>query len=120
MELVFTATLSGRGREIFVKKMPVCSIADLIVVLAEKLSGKKDYPIKTVGMREGEQLYESLVSEEEMPRAKEHRGYIIIYPYETVMKKKTEMKINEYRSDQVKQRLSRTEIAKLLKQSGWI
>lgn len=120
MVLIFAATLRGEGREIFVKKMPVCRIIDLAEVMIENLSANKKYPIKTIGYREGEQLYESLVSEEEMTRTKETNEYFIIYPYGTSNLPKLKAKFLEYRTDVVKDRMSKKEIKHLLQKTGWL
>ena len=118
MELIFTATIKGKGREIFVKKMPVCKITDLIQVMIEEIAHNKKYPVKIVGLRQGEQMYETLVSEEEMQRAKETEGHFIIYPYGTSGLPQIKSKIKEYRTDLIEERMSKKEIEKLLKDSG--
>jgi len=112
MELVFSATLQGKGREIFVKKMPVCKIYDLAQTMTKS-------SIRIIGMREGEQFYETLVSEEEMRRAKETDNYFIIYPYGTPNLPQIKTLITEYRTDLIKERMNKREIKTLLQKTGW-
>lgn len=119
LELIFTATIDGEGREIFVRKMPVCRIQDVAEVIAKEISGRSNYPIYTVGLREGEQLYEMLVSEEEMGRAKETNTYFIIYPY-GALTSKSKLSLSEYRSDTLDTVLTKKEITQLLRKTGWI
>lgn len=119
MELVSTATTEGKGREIFVKKMPVARIADIAAVMSKALTGREDYPVKAIGPREGEQLYETLVSEEEMRRTVETNKYFIIHPYG---EKVSGLRGNntEYRTDATDDCMDRDSISRLLKKTGWI
>lgn len=120
MELIFTATLKGQGGEIFVKKMPVCNISDLAEVMIEELTRNRKYPIKIIGMREGEQLYESLVSEEEMKRAKEDKDYFVVYPYGTKNVPQVTTKLPEFNTSLISERMSKGEIKRLLRETGWV
>lgn len=120
MNLIFTATLEGLGREIFVRKMPVCNLYDLAQVMIDETTHNKNYPIEIIGLREGEQLYETLVSEEEMRRAKETKDYFIIYPHATPHVPKIKTEIMEYRTDLVSNNLTKDGIKKILKSTGWI
>jgi FlaA1/EpsC-like NDP-sugar epimerase len=119
-ELICTATVLGEGREIFVKKMPACKIQDLAEVMAKEIAHKSNYPMHTVGLREGEQTYETLISEEEVDRTKEEKSFYVIYPYGTIGIKQPVKKISEYRTDLVQSYMSRDEIQKLLRKEGWI
>ena len=118
LELIFTATISGRGREIFVRKMQACRMKDVADVMAQEISGRSDYPIRSVGIRQGEQLYEVLVSEEEIRRSKETGTYFIVYPYGKVGK--ISNTISEYRSDTLPAVLTKKEISEILRKTGWI
>jgi len=75
ISLIFTATLAGKNREIFVPEIPACYIVDLAHAL-----GGEDYPIKYVGARVGEKIDEVLVHEEEMRRTSTMGGYFVIRP----------------------------------------
>ena len=77
IDLVFYAAARTKEREIFVKKAPACYIMDLAKTLSKQLTGKNNYPVKEVPMRPGEKIHEVLVSEEEMPRAREEEEHFI-------------------------------------------
>ena len=76
VDLVLHAYEHGRQGDIFVQKAPASTIGDLAHALKELL--KLDNPIKIIGTRHGEKLYESLVSREEMARAQEMDAYYCI------------------------------------------
>lgn len=66
VDLVLHAyTHAGQG-DIFVQKAPACTIGVLVQALKEIFN--LDNPVRIVGTRHGEKLYESLVSREEMAR----------------------------------------------------
>lgn len=65
-ELVLKAFELGRQGDIFVQKSPASTIGDLAQALNEAFG--KQNPIKVIGTRHGEKLYETLVSREEMAR----------------------------------------------------
>lgn len=116
LDLVFKAMIEGRHGEIFVKKMPVARVVDIIKVMAKKMTGSATYPTQIIGLREGEQLYESLVSEEESARVTNFQNHYIIYPYEK--KKKIQNFISEaYRSDLIKKYMTLVEIEDQLKRA---
>jgi UDP-glucose 4-epimerase len=70
--LVLYAFEHARPGDIFVQKAPASTVGDLAVALKE-LFGLNN-PIKIIGTRHGEKLYESLVSREEMARAEDLGG----------------------------------------------
>lgn len=119
IELIFTATLEGKGREIFVKKMPVCKIVDLAKAMIEELANNLNYPIELIGPRIGEQLYESLVSEDEMQRSKETAQYFVIYPYGTKNLPQVKTKFSEYNTNLIRKTMTKSQIKELLTKSGW-
>lgn len=83
VELLLTAVIEGRGGEIFIRKMPVINIKDLAEVLISEfasLYGYEDVPIKEVGCRAGEKLYEELITEEESARTYELDDYLVLQP----------------------------------------
>ena len=61
---------SGQG-DIFVRKSPACTIADLVTALKNIFNSNS--PVNIVGIRHGEKIYETLVTREEMSKA-EDRG----------------------------------------------
>jgi UDP-N-acetylglucosamine 4,6-dehydratase len=73
VDLVLYAFEHGRQGDIFVQKAPASTVADLAQALKELFTG--DSPIRIIGTRHGEKLYESLLSREEMARAEDRGGY---------------------------------------------
>jgi UDP-glucose 4-epimerase len=73
VELVLYAFEHARPGDIFVQKAPASTVGDLAEALRQLL--KRDNPVKVIGTRHGEKLYESLVSREEMARAEDLGGY---------------------------------------------
>ena len=73
VDLVLHAYEHGRQGDIFVQKAPASTIGDLAQALKEIL--EKDNPVRIIGTRHGEKLYESLVSREEMARVEDMAGY---------------------------------------------
>ncbi|PLX61336.1 polysaccharide biosynthesis protein [Sedimenticola selenatireducens] len=59
--------------DIFVQKAPASTVADLAQALKELFS--RENPIKVIGTRHGEKLYESLISREEMAKAEDMGRY---------------------------------------------
>ncbi|MBN2396293.1 MAG: polysaccharide biosynthesis protein [Candidatus Atribacteria bacterium] len=73
VELVIFAFKNGANGDIFVQKSPASTIADLAQALKELY--KSDVPVKIIGTRHGEKLYETLVNREEMAKATELKNY---------------------------------------------
>ena len=73
VDLVLFAFKNGRAGDIFVQKAPASTIADLAQAVRELF--KADNPIKVIGTRHGEKLYETLVTREEMVVAEDMDGY---------------------------------------------
>lgn len=73
VDLVLYAFKHGRQGDIFVQKAPASTVADLAQALKEMFS--KDNPVRVIGTRHGEKLYESLISREEMAKAQDMGGY---------------------------------------------
>ena len=69
VNLVLYAFKNAKQGEIFVQKAPAATVADIATVMNE-IFGKKD-KVKIIGTRQGEKLFESLLSREEMIRAKD-------------------------------------------------
>jgi UDP-N-acetylglucosamine 4,6-dehydratase len=76
VELVLHALQHAQPGDIFVQKAHASTVMDLAVALRELL--ERDNPIRIIGTRHGEKLYESLVSHEEMVRAEETDHYFRI------------------------------------------
>lgn len=73
VDLVMHAFKHGDQGDIFVQKAPASTVDDLANALKELFG--KDNPIRVIGTRHGEKLYESLISREEMVKAEDMGGY---------------------------------------------
>lgn len=85
VNLVLTAAKIMERREIFVLKMDSVRIVDLAEVMIEELAPKygyepKNIKIEEIGIRPGEKLYESLLTEEEIPHVKETENMYVLKP----------------------------------------
>jgi len=76
VELVLYAFEHAQPGDIFVQKSPAASIGDLAKAMQEFFKQPKE--LKIIGTRHGEKLFETLVSREEMLRAKSLDGYFRI------------------------------------------
>ena len=122
LDLVLFALTSGKPGEIYVRKAPAATVADLATAIAEIFSYTK--PIENIGPRPGERIDEFLISPEERPRAIDHGDYYSISPetlsqeypssyFEVEGKKKAEISEEGYGSANTK-RLSKDDVKKLL------
>lgn len=73
VDLVLYAFENAKQGDIFVQKAPASTVADLAQALKELF--KSDCPIRIIGTRHGEKLYESLISREEMAHAHDMGSY---------------------------------------------
>lgn len=73
VDLVLYAFKHGKQGDIFVQKAPASTVEDLAQALKETFA--KSNPIRVIGTRHGEKLYESLISREEMAKAEDMGGY---------------------------------------------
>ncbi|MBN1630045.1 MAG: polysaccharide biosynthesis protein [Thermoleophilia bacterium] len=73
VDLVVYAFRNGESGDLFVQKAPAATIETLALAL-RKLYGA-DNPIRVIGTRHGEKQYETLLTREEMARAKDLGGY---------------------------------------------
>jgi UDP-glucose 4-epimerase len=69
VDLVLFAFEHGRQGDIFVQKAPASTLAVLAQALGELLGSS--VPVRNIGTRHGEKLFESLVSREEMSKAED-------------------------------------------------
>ncbi|MEM2159929.1 MAG: SDR family NAD(P)-dependent oxidoreductase [Candidatus Nitrosotenuis sp.] len=127
LDFILNATNSGKGSEIFVPRMRAYNIMDLKDALSDLLDG---YGEEVIGIRPGEKLHEVLISEDEIRHSWEYNGMYLItnplYPLFHVSKindtyqgiKKVE-KIKDYSSNTV-EKISRTELKEMIKQSGLV
>jgi UDP-glucose 4-epimerase len=73
VDLVLYAFQHGKQGDLFVQKAPASTVADLAQALKEVF--RVDSPIRVIGTRHGEKLYESLISREEMAKAEDMGDY---------------------------------------------
>jgi UDP-N-acetylglucosamine 4,6-dehydratase len=79
VELVLFAFANGSNGDIFVQKAPASTVAD-IAEAVRQLLGKPGHPIQIIGTRQGEKLYEALLTREEMSSALDLDAYFRIRP----------------------------------------
>ncbi len=115
VELVLYALKNGKQGEIFVQKAPAATVSVLAQALLELYDSK--LPIQEIGIRHGEKKYETLVTSEEMVKAKDLGEYYSIgsdnrdlnyAPYFSEGKK-NEVPNSEYNSDNTE----RLDVAKM-------
>ena len=85
VKLILTAGQVSQGSEIFILKMPVLRIIDLAEVMIDHYAPKSGFKpeeirIRIIGKRNGEKLYEELMTEDEAERAYEQDDMFIILP----------------------------------------
>jgi UDP-glucose 4-epimerase len=73
VDLVLYAFQHSRQGDIFVQKAPASTVGDLAQALKELFGSQS--PVRIIGTRHGEKLYESLISREEMAHAEDMGGY---------------------------------------------
>jgi UDP-N-acetylglucosamine 4,6-dehydratase len=78
VELVLFAFEHGSPGELFVQKAPAATIETLVAAMKRLYGG--DNPVRIVGSRHGEKLYETLLTREEMLRAEDMGDYFRVVP----------------------------------------
>jgi UDP-glucose 4-epimerase len=73
VDLVLHAFEHAQQGDLFVQKAPASTVADLAAALQQLFGDNK--PVKIIGTRHGEKLYESLISREEMAKAEDMGRY---------------------------------------------
>lgn len=76
VDLVLHAFEHGEQGDIFIQKAPASTVGDLAIALKSVFN--KNNPVRVIGTRHGEKLYESLVSREEMAKAEDMGRYFRI------------------------------------------
>ena len=77
IQLVLFALKYGKGGEVFVQKTPATNIHNLLQAILS-IFNKKNYKINIIGTRHGEKHYESLLTREEIAKAKDMGEYFCI------------------------------------------
>jgi len=118
VDLVIYAIKNSIGGEIFVKKASACRMDFLAKCMIEKYGNiNNNSNIKTIGIRAGEKLHETLISEYEMLFAKEMKDYYVIENgiNESIIDSKTiENKYIEYTSLNTNQIVNYSELSELM------
>ena len=70
VDLVLFAFEHGQNGDILVQKAPACTIQTQAEAVCELFGGKKEY-IKVIGIRHGEKMYETLLTNEECAKAED-------------------------------------------------
>ncbi len=73
VELVDHAFAHASPGDLFVRKAPACTVADLATAVAVAMGATPD--VQVIGTRHGEKLYETLATREELARAEDQGGY---------------------------------------------
>ena len=76
IDLVLFAFDKAEQGDTFVRKAPACTILDLAVALKNVF--ESDVPLKTIGIRHGEKIYETLATIEELSKAHDLGDYFRI------------------------------------------
>jgi UDP-N-acetylglucosamine 4,6-dehydratase len=109
VDLVLFAFTNAKPGDLFVKKAAASTIADLAQAL--KNIFKSDVPVKVIGIRHGEKLYETLVTKEELVRSEDMGDYYRVslddrnlnYNLYFTEGDKKEAQIDDYHSHNTKQ-----------------
>ncbi len=73
IKLVLFAFSHAKQGDIFIKKAPACTVGDLAEALKQLF--KSDVPVRSIGIRHGEKIYETLATIEELRRAEDMGDY---------------------------------------------
>ena len=79
VDLVMHAFTEGRSGDLFVQKAPAATVETLAHAVMDVL-GRPDHPMRVMGTRHGEKLYEALLSREEMVVAIDQGRYYRVPP----------------------------------------
>jgi UDP-N-acetylglucosamine 4,6-dehydratase/5-epimerase len=79
VDLVLYAFEHGGNGDILVQKAPAATIETVARAMCELL-GKPSHPIRVIGTRHGEKLYETLLSREEVAAAEDRGAYFRVPP----------------------------------------
>ncbi|MFG1525550.1 polysaccharide biosynthesis protein [Halobacteriovorax sp. RZ-3] len=79
VDLVLYAFENGQNGDLFVQKAPAATV-DVLAQAILGLMDKPQHPVKVIGTRHGEKLFETLLSREEMVSAIDHGDYFQVPP----------------------------------------
>jgi len=125
LNFTLNSTINGKGSEIFIPKLKAYSIIDLKDALKELLG---DFGEEEISIRPGEKIHEMLINADEMRSTWEEGSTYAILNTSFVQKEKIKslypkMKkvksLNQYSSDLV-EKISKSELKEIIKQSGYL
>jgi len=79
LDLVLFAFNNAKNGEIFVQKSPAATI-ETVTTAIKQVCGVPEHPVKVIGTRHGEKLFEVLLSREEMASAQDCGNYFSVTP----------------------------------------
>jgi UDP-glucose 4-epimerase len=77
IELVLFALEHGEQGDIFIRKAPACTVADLIVAMQNLFKSKTE--VMRIGMRHGEKIYETLATRQELRKSEDMGDYYRVH-----------------------------------------
>lgn len=83
IDLVAFAFRLARQGDLFVRKAPACTVADLATALKNVF--QSEVPVRVIGMRHGEKIYETLATREELARAEDMGDYYRVPTYDRTL-----------------------------------
>jgi FlaA1/EpsC-like NDP-sugar epimerase len=124
VQLALKATLLAHGGEIFILKMPVLRIGDLITALIRSYAPRfghtpESIEVTQVGLLPGEKLYEALMTPEEALHASEAHDHYRVEPFKPVPAEALEQPPAGYESSQ-QELLTVDEIVAMLENHGLV
>lgn len=119
IDLVLFAFANARQGDIFIKKAPACTVIDLVTALQRIF--KSNLPIRTIGIRHGEKIFETLATMEELSKSEDMGDYFrcamddrgLNYDKYSIQGEMREATLEDYTSDNT-HRLSVQEVETLL------
>jgi FlaA1/EpsC-like NDP-sugar epimerase len=83
INLILSTVEFAKGGEVFVLKMNVMRIIDLVNAMIKLYGNGEKREINEIGIRQGEKMHEELITEEELSRAREYKNMYVIPSYGT-------------------------------------
>ena len=126
VELVLFAFENARPGDILIQKAPACTIADLAQAVL-KVFGAEGHEVRTIGIRHGEKMYETLLTREESAHAEDLGDFYRIpadnrdlnYDKYFVDGSAHPAQLSEFNSDNTR-RLNADEVAKILRKQPYV
>ncbi len=125
VDLIFWATINGKDGETVIKKMRSMYMKDLVNVFLTATNKGTNYQVNQLGIRVGEKLHESLITEDELFKVKNKEDYYIVGPYtekeienNIILSSKSKLKqsMDEFKSATKANLFSQKEILELVNQ----